>query len=104
MFLAKVVGTVWASVKWEKLEGLRLLIVKPYDYADLKQFNLAPAEFDGVVVADVLGAGIGEDVICAYGHAGRVGLEVLSEGQKPSKPVDAAIVAIVDRFEFSEPS
>jgi len=100
MFLARVVGTVWSSVKWPELEGYKLLLVRPYSYADLGGSPpvLAP-EHDGVVCADVLGAGVGEDVIIAYGHAARVAIaERLPEGEQPKVPVDAAVVAIVDRY------
>jgi ethanolamine utilization protein EutN len=100
MFLGKVIGTVWSSVKWSGLEGLRLLLVRPYSLADLGGAPAEPApNHDGVVCADVLGAGIGEDVVIAYGHAARVAIsERLAEGERPSVPVDAAVVAIVDRF------
>src|SRR6478752_678224 len=100
MFLAKVVGTVWSSVKWPELEGLRLLLVRPYSLADLAgalPAGVAAApEHDGVVCADVLGAGPGEDVVVAYGHAARVAIsELLAPGEQPSVPIDAAVVAIV---------
>jgi ethanolamine utilization protein EutN len=102
MFLGRVVGTVWSSVKWPELSGLRLLLIQPYSLGDLAALpdGIAKApENEGVVAADVLGAGPGEDVIVAYGHAARVGVsELLPEGDKPSVPIDAAVVAIVDRF------
>ncbi len=111
MFLARVVGTVWSSVKWRGLEGLRLLLVRPYHLDDLVRVRGAVADesdgprglHDGVVVADILGAGPGEDVVVAYGHAARVGVEpTLAEGEAPHFPVDAAVVAIVDRFQVVE--
>jgi ethanolamine utilization protein EutN len=100
MFLAKVIGSVWSSVKWPELGGLKLLLVRPYSLADLGGAVAAPAPtHDGVVCADVLGAGIGEDVIIAYGHAARVAVsELLPDGAQPNVPIDAAVVAIVDRF------
>lgn len=103
MFLARVVGTVWSTVKWKNLEGLKFLVVRPYHLADLAPDMDPPpaASEDGVVVADVLGAGVGEDVIIAYGHAGRVAIEPdLAPGAAPSRPIDAAVVAIVDRFQI----
>ncbi len=108
MFLARVVGTVWASVKWDGLQGLRLLLVRPYHLDDLVRSGGAVSDeaeeprglHDGVVAADILGAGPGEDVVIAYGHAARVGIEpTLGEGEAPHYPVDAAVVAIVDRFQ-----
>ncbi len=104
MFLAKVIGTVWSSVKWDELGGIKLLLVRPYSLADLggKPAEKAP-DHDGVVCADVLGAGEGEDVVIAYGHAARVAIsEMLPDGAKPNVPIDAAVVAIVDRYAVGE--
>lgn len=110
MFLAKVIGSVWSSVKWPELGGLKLLLVRPYSLADLgggasdgSDVSDAPVAkaptHDGVVCADVLGAGVGEDVVIAYGHAARVAVsELLPDGAKPNVPIDAAVVAIVDRW------
>lgn len=103
MFLGRVVGTVWSTVKWDGLHGLKFLVVRPYHLADLAPSMVSrPTPFtmyDGVVAADVLGAGVGEDVIVAYGHSARVAVEPdLPDGALPSRPIDAAVVAIVDRF------
>ena len=107
MFMARVVGCVWSTVKWQGLDGLRMLLVRPYTMQDLKNSGGLTADDgvppegleDGVVVADLLGAGPGEDVVVAYGHAARVGLEPdLKQGEAPNFPIDAAVVAIVDRF------
>ena len=101
MFLAKVIGSVWSSVKWPELGGLKLLLVRPYSLADLggDAHAAAAPTHDGVVCADVLGAGVGEDVVIAYGHAARVAVsELLPDGAKPNVPIDAAVVAIVDRW------
>ena len=103
MLLGKVVGTVWASVKWKQLEGLKLLLVRPYHYDELTQKAGAPAKVastdDGVVCADVLDAGVGDEVVIAYGHAARVAVsEALPDGASPDVPIDAAVVAVVDRF------
>jgi ethanolamine utilization protein EutN len=108
MFLGKVIGTVWSTVKWPELGGLKLLLVRPYSLGDLTG---APPEgvpsapdHEGVVCADVLGAGVGEDVVIAYGHAARVAVsELLPGGTPPSVPIDAAVVAIVDRFAVTPP-
>ena len=89
MFLAKVVGTVWATKKTPSLEGMRLLIVHPYN------LNKEP-NTDVVVVADRLGAGVGETVICAYGKAARsaIGDQDMS--------IEAAVVGIVDQVDVAE--
>jgi ethanolamine utilization protein EutN len=105
MFLGRVVGSVWATVKWPQLEGLKLLAVQPYHLLDLVESAAAACESctDLVVCADVLGAGVGEDVIVGYGHAARVALEgQLAASAKPSIPIDAAVVAIVDQVEVNQ--
>ena len=85
-------------MKWPELEGVRLVLVKPYHYTELAGQDRGP-KFDAVVAADVLGAGPGEDVVVAYGHAARVGIQDdLDPGELPGFPVDAAVVAIVDNF------
>jgi ethanolamine utilization protein EutN len=98
MFLGKVIGTVWATVKWPELGGLKLLLVRPYSLGDLGgQAETTAPTHEGVVCADVLDAGVGDDVIIAYGHAARVAVaESLPEGEKPPFPIDAAVVAVVD--------
>lgn len=98
MFLGKVVGYVWSTVKWPELQGIKMLLIKPYNYDEITGKATGP-DFDAVVAADVLGAGPGEDVVVAYGHAARVGIEeALPEGEPPHFPIDAAVVAIVDNF------
>ena len=89
MFLGKVVGTVWSTKKTPDLEGVRFLIVHPIDLDKEPTKNI-------VVVADRLGAGIGETVMCAYGKAARsaVGDQEMS--------IEAAVVGIVDRMDLQE--
>jgi ethanolamine utilization protein EutN len=103
MFLGRVVGSVWATVKWPEASGLKLLLVRPYCLADLAKGQAVGAQptDDLVVCADRLDAGPGDDVVVAFGHAARVALAgVLAPGQKPSVPIDAAVVAVVDRVEL----
>jgi len=87
MFLGKVVGTVWSTKKTANLEGVRFLIVHPYN------LNKEPTT-DIVVVADRLGAGVGEMVMCAYGKAARsaIGDQEMS--------IEAAVVGIVDQVDL----
>ncbi len=100
MFLAKVVGVVWSTVKWPELEGLKLLLVRPYSLGALAGEGVPTP--DAVVVADIYDAGPGDDVVIAYGHAARVSVEPgLPEGTRPTTPIDAAVVAVVDRYEVS---
>jgi ethanolamine utilization protein EutN len=100
MFLGRVIGHVWATRKWPEVEGLKLLVVRPHTLAELGAGSPPVSSHDAVVAADLLGACVGEDVIVAYGHAARAGLEELDPGGAPARhPVDAAIVAIVDTFD-----
>jgi ethanolamine utilization protein EutN len=108
MFLGRVAGTVWSTVKWPQAQGVKLLLVRPYRVGDVAP-GASPAgggtpsepTDDLVVCADTLDAGPGDDVIVAFGHAARVAVsEKLAPGSKPSVPIDAAVVAVVDRVEI----
>jgi ethanolamine utilization protein EutN len=108
MFLGRVAGTVWSTVKWPQAQGVKLLLVRPYRVGDVAPGAAgaaggAPSEptDDLVVCADTLDAGPGDDVIVAFGHAARVAVsEKLPPGSKPSVPIDAAVVAVVDKVEI----
>jgi microcompartment protein CcmK/EutM len=89
MFLGKVVGTVWSTKKTPDLEGVRFLIVHPFDLDKEPTKNI-------VVVADRLGAGIGETVMCAYGKAARTAIG----NQEMS--IEAAVVGIVGRMDLQD--
>jgi ethanolamine utilization protein EutN len=110
MFLGRVAGSVWSTVKWPQASGLKLLLVRPYRLGDLPPGALPQAAGgqasepvdDLVVCADMLDAGPGDDVIVAFGHAARVALSPgLAAGAKPDVPIDAAVVAVVDRVELT---
>jgi microcompartment protein CcmK/EutM len=89
MFLGKVVGTVWSTKKTPDLEGVKFLVVHPYDLDKDPTRSI-------IVVADRLGAGIGEVVMCAFGKAARsaIGDQDMS--------IEAAVVGIVDRVDYSD--
>ena len=89
MFLGKVVGTVWSTKKTPDLEGVKFLVVHPYDLDKEPNRSI-------IVVADRLGAGIGEVVMCAFGKAARsaIGDQDMS--------IEAAVVGIVDRVDYSD--
>ncbi len=89
MFLGKVVGTVWSTKKTPDLEGVRFLVVHPYDLDKEPTKNI-------VVVADRLGAGVGEMVICAYGKAARTAIG------NQDMAIEAAVIGIVDRVDLQE--
>ena len=89
MFLGRVVGTVWSTKKSPDLEGVRFLIVHPYDLDKAPTKNI-------VVVADRMGAGTGEVVMCAFGKAARTAIG------NQDMAIEAAVVAIVDRVDITE--
>jgi ethanolamine utilization protein EutN len=89
MFLGKVIGTVWSTKKAPDLEGVRFLVVHPYDMDREPTKNV-------VVVADRLGAGTGETVMCAYGKAARTAIG------NQDMSIEAAVVGIVDRVDLTD--
>ncbi len=98
MFMGKVIGNVWSTVKWPKVEGIKLLMVRPYHLDELRGKG-KKEEMEIVVVADRLGAGVGEDVVCSFGHAARVAMdELFGKDGNPITAIDAAVVAIVDQY------
>jgi ethanolamine utilization protein EutN len=109
MFLGRVTGSVWSTVKWPAAKGLKLLLVRPYRLADLPETvagrvaDVAGETLDDLVVcADLLDAGPGDDVLVAFGHAARVAVaDAMGPGGKPDAPIDAAVVAVVDRLELA---
>ena len=86
MNLGKVVGTVVATQKDEKLAGTKLQVVK--------QIDLDGEETGSFVVAiDAVGAGPGEIVLYASGSSAR------QTDITQDRPADAVIMAIVDSVE-----
>lgn len=89
MFLGMVIGTVWATCKDESLEGLKFQIVKKID-TNLKLLS----EF--TVAVDSVGAGPGEIVMVASGSSARL------TSITHDKPVDAVIMAIIDKVDVPD--
>lgn len=87
MKIAKVIGTVVASHKDEKLAGAKLLVVRDVDL-DTGALTGAPS-----VAIDTVGAGVGAIVLVVGGSSAR-----LTERTR-NAPVDAAIIGIVDKVE-----
>ncbi|MBI1931353.1 MAG: EutN/CcmL family microcompartment protein [Ignavibacteriales bacterium] len=88
MVLGKVIGTVWSTRKDEKLVGSKFLIVKELDLEYKPKNNF-------IVAVDSVGAGVGETVLYATGSSAR------ATAQTKDKPVDAVIMAIVDKLDVS---
>ena len=89
MTLGRVVGTIVATRKDPRLEGCKLLIVKPVT-PDGKD------EAGYLVAVDSVGAGFRELVITVAGSSAR-----MADGCK-DKPVDCVIVGIVDGVSVDE--
>ena len=88
MILGKVIGTVWSTRKDENLVGAKFMIVRhlKLDYTPMEDF---------VVAVDSVGAGVGEVVLVAQGSSAR------QTTFTKNKPVDAVIMAIVDKLDVS---
>jgi len=83
MLLARVQGTVVSTVKEPSLRGVKFLLVQLISETG----DLLP---DYEVAADVVGAGSGEWVLISRGSGAR------QHGGYVDRPIDAAVVAIVD--------
>lgn len=82
MIAGKVVGSIVATRKNEKLIGNKFMIVEIVGNMSNKAKQL--------IAVDNIGAGIGEYVLVAQGSAARIGCDM------EDAPVDAAIVGIID--------
>jgi len=89
MILGRVVGTVVSTQKDEGLQGYKLLLVQALDPDTMK----AKASYQ--VAVDSVGAGEGEIVITVSGSSAR--LTQRTDG----KPVDVAIIAVVDTVDVA---
>lgn len=83
MILARIVGTVVSTRKDSRLEGCKLLIVKP--------ISPEGADESGYLIAvDTVDAGFREQVLVVSGSAARMAADC------KDRPVDAAIVGVID--------
>lgn len=89
MILAKVIGTVVATRKDEKLVGQKIQLVQPVSINDMQP--------DGkpLVALDAVGAGEGEIVMICSGSSAR------QTSKTKDTPCDAVIMAIVDSLEVA---
>lgn len=86
MKLGRIVGTVVSTRKDEKIESLKLYVVR-----DLSMSIQDKDSF--VVAADTVGAGLGEVVLYASGSSAR------QTDMTDGRPVDASVMAIVDTID-----
>ncbi|MGH9593128.1 MAG: EutN/CcmL family microcompartment protein [Bryobacteraceae bacterium] len=87
MILARIVGTVVSTRKDPRLEGLKLLIVKP--------INPEGGDESGYLVAiDTVDSGFRETVLVVSGSSARMAADC------KDRPVDAAIIGVVDSMDL----
>lgn len=89
MIIGRVAGTVVCTKKVEELLGFKLLLVRKIDLED------KPTR-DVVVAVDLVGAGAGEKVLLVSGSSSR------QTTRTDKKPVDAAIIGIIDVVTIDE--
>lgn len=87
MRLARVIGTVVATVKNSPLEGKKILVLKPID-------RHGNASGKSLVALDSVGAGIGENVYYVRGK------EASFPWYPDEIPSDCSIVGILDKYNF----
>ena len=87
MLIGKVVGSVVATQKDEKLSNLKLLVVQVHD-----QTNAPKDQY--VVAVDSVQAGVGDMVLYATGSSARQ--TTLTDG----RPCDAVVMAVVDSWDL----
>ena len=90
MFIGRIAGTVVSTKKVSQLIGFKLLLVQKLDLD-------GQITGDFVVAVDVVGAGFGEQVLVVSGSSAR------QTERTDGKPVDAAIVGVIDEVHLHDP-
>lgn len=83
MYLGRVIGTIWATRKYDTVTGYKMQFVQPVN-GELKNLD------DPIIALDTVGAGPGEIVYYVTASEAVIPLDV------EMAPVDASIVGIVD--------
>jgi ethanolamine utilization protein EutN len=83
MMLGKVIGTIWATRKYDTVKGFKMQLVQPIN-GDLENLG------DPIISVDTVGAGPGEIIFYATSSEAVIPMNV------DMAPVDASIVGIVD--------
>jgi ethanolamine utilization protein EutN len=86
MQVCKVIGHIWSTKKEEALEGFKFMLVQEKDSGGAPVF----------VAADLVGAGVGEEVLVVSGSTARCAAK---NARTVEPPIDAAIVGIIDTCE-----
>jgi ethanolamine utilization protein EutN len=90
MLIAKVIGTLVATRKHERLVGSKIQIVQPLDHSGTTHKG------DPFVAVDAVGAGVGERVVLVLGSGARKAVD------DDLCPVDATIVGIIDHIDVED--
>jgi ethanolamine utilization protein EutN len=85
MQVCTVVGHIWSTKKEASLEGFKFMLVREGGTGG------------AFVAADLVGAGIGEEVLVVSGSTARCAAK--TRGDSGEAPIDAAIVGIIDTAE-----
>ena len=90
MLIARVIGTIVATRKHDRLVGRKIQVVQPLDVKGEKP------EGEPFVAVDAVGAGVTERVIVVRGSGARQGVD------DELSPVDATIIGIIDRIDIED--
>jgi ethanolamine utilization protein EutN len=91
MYLGRVVGCVWSTVKNRSLEGMRMLVVQPVT-PELQNTGRR------IICTDWTGAGAGEIIYWVRGR------EASMPFLPAEPPTDTTIVGIVDSIHLKRPA
>lgn len=83
MYLGQVIGTIWATKKYEAVTGYKMQFVQPIN-------SLLEKTGEPLIALDTVGAGAGEIIFYVTASEAVIPLDV------DMAPVDATIVGIVD--------
>jgi len=83
MYLGKIIGTIWATRKYESITGYKMQLVQPLN-GELQKVS------SPIIALDTIGAGPGEIIYYVTASEAVIPLDV------DMAPVDASIVGIVD--------
>ena len=90
MYLGQVIGTIWATRKYESIKGYKMQFVQPIN-AEYEKLG------EPIIALDTVGAGPGEIIFYVTASEAVIPLDV------DMAPVDASIVGIVDSINLPNP-
>ena len=88
MLIARVIGTLVASRKHERLVGSRIQIVQPLDPRS------QTAQGDPLVAVDAVGAGVGELVMVVRGSSARRGVGLMNNARS-MRPLSVSLITSI---------